>query len=84
MGDRKVDFLFIDGDHSYIGVKLDYYMYKEFVKPGGWIGFHDIKDTEFHRNNQCFVADFWNELSGEKVYFFGDNSDWGGIGLIHL
>lgn len=36
-----VDMLFIDGDHSYNGVSLDWTMYQAFVKPGGLIVFHD-------------------------------------------
>lgn len=81
IGNEKLDFLFIDGDHSHIGVKLDYHMYKEFVKKGGWIGFHDIKTTDKHHEQGCYVDYFWNELTGEKVWFNSDN-DWGGIGLI--
>lgn len=40
--DKKLDFLFIDGDHSYNGVKDDFSMYAGFVKHGGIIAFHDI------------------------------------------
>jgi autotransporter strand-loop-strand O-heptosyltransferase len=79
-----LDFLFIDGDHTYEGVKQDYLMYKEFVKPGGWIGFHDIKDTEFHRGANCRVDILWNELYGEKIEFIDNSSDLGGIGLIKV
>lgn len=39
---KKIDFLFIDGDHSYDGVKDDFSMYSGFVKQGGIIAFHDI------------------------------------------
>ena len=42
LGDRQLDFLFIDGDHSYAGVKQDYLDYSPFVRPGGLIAFHDI------------------------------------------
>lgn len=35
------DFLFIDGDHSTEGVKLDFEMYSPLVRPGGLVGFHD-------------------------------------------
>lgn len=81
IGDDKLDFLFIDGDHSHLGVKLDYHMYKEFVKEGGWIGFHDIKSTEMHHEQGCYVDYFWDELTNEKVTFITDNG-WGGIGMI--
>ena len=59
-------------------------MYKEFVKPGGWIGFHDIKDTEFHRNADCRVDILWNEIEGEKIEFLDNSSSYGGIGFIKV
>lgn len=80
---EKLDFLFIDGDHSYLGVKLDYYMYRQFVKPGGWIGFHDIKMTDFHIGAGCRVDILWNELIGEKVEIISEDN-WGGIGFIRV
>lgn len=83
IGDSKLDFLFIDGDHSYIGVKLDYYMYRQFVKPGGWIGFHDIKKTDFHAQHGCHVDRLWDELTGEKIEFKSEDN-WGGIGFIKV
>jgi cephalosporin hydroxylase len=83
IGDRKLDFLFIDGDHSHLGVKLDFHMYKEFVKKGGWVGFHDIKNTDFHHNANCYVDIFWDELNYEKVWFLSPDN-WGGIGFIKL
>jgi len=81
IGDQKLDFLFIDGDHSHIGVKLDYHMYKEFVKPGGWIGFHDIKETENHHSQGCYVDAFWGELDMEKIWFMSVTERCG-IGFI--
>lgn len=42
-----IDFLFIDGDHSYAGAKHDYQWYSPLVRPGGLVAFHDIcYDTE--------------------------------------
>jgi predicted O-methyltransferase YrrM len=41
----EIDFLFIDGDHSYQGVKQDYEMYSKLVSDGGLIAFHDIVET---------------------------------------
>lgn len=37
-----VDFLFIDGDHTYEGVKQDFGMYSKLVCDGGIVAFHDI------------------------------------------
>ncbi len=82
IGDDLLDFLFIDGDHTYEGVKQDYEMYRHLVKPGGWIGFHDTKDTDFHRNVNCRVDILWNELGGNKIEFLDNTSAYGGIGYI--
>ena len=79
----KVDFLFIDADHTYEGVKSDYTLYKKFVKIGGYIGFHDINIID-----ECQVDRLWNELKGEKIEFNFHQSwvSWrtniGGIGVI--
>jgi predicted O-methyltransferase YrrM len=42
LGGRAVDFLFIDGDHTYEGVKQDWEMYSPLVRPGGLVAFHDV------------------------------------------
>jgi cephalosporin hydroxylase len=41
LGDVLIDFLFIDGDHRYWGVKKDFQNYEPLVRPGGMIAFHD-------------------------------------------
>lgn len=38
---ESLDLLFIDGDHSYEGVKADWEAYKHFLKPGSVVVFHD-------------------------------------------
>jgi cephalosporin hydroxylase len=82
---RKVDFLFIDGDHTYQGVKADFAAYSGLVKEGGWIAFHDILDTEWHRGQNCLVSDFWSEIKEKYNHIeIIDPNDkrWMGIGLI--
>lgn len=80
-----LDFLFIDGDHSYEGVKQDFEMYSELVREGGLIVFHDINDTERHRERNVYVAKFWKELSKKTNDFhfieFNAHDDWAGIGV---
>lgn len=38
---NKIDFLFIDGDHSIEGCKSDFELYAHKIVPGGFIAFHD-------------------------------------------
>jgi hypothetical protein len=57
-------------------------MYKGLVKDSGWIGFHDIKNSYFHHNNNCFVDKLWERLSGDKFEFIDNSNGFGGIGLI--
>lgn len=39
---HSIDFLFIDADHSYEGVKKDYESWFDIVKSGGYFAFHDV------------------------------------------
>jgi len=78
-----LDFLFIDGDHTYEGVKQDFEEYKEFVKSGGWVAFHDINDTKHHREMDVYVGKLWNELKGNKKEF-NLKKHWAGIGVIQV
>lgn len=39
--DIQIDFLFIDGDHSYEGVKSDFELYSKLLSPKGIIVLHD-------------------------------------------
>lgn len=79
---RKIDFLFIDGDHTENGVTRDFFLYKHLVKDGGWIGFHDIKKTHFHHSVNCMVDLFWEKIEGDKVEFTNYQHQTCGIGII--
>ena len=43
----EIDVLFIDGDHFYDGVILDFEMYSKLVKNGGYIIFDDYNDYQY-------------------------------------
>jgi cephalosporin hydroxylase len=57
LGERSIDFLFIDGDHSYDGVRSDFELFSPLVRAGGIIAFHDIDDGV-----SIGVKQFWGEL----------------------
>jgi predicted O-methyltransferase YrrM len=86
---RKIDFLFIDGDHSYRGVKKDFQQYSPLVKQRGLIVLHDI--LRHPKVPECKVDKFWNEMKRKYKYVeFTDREDdrgwgqWGGIGVIYI
>jgi len=85
LADKKVDFLFLDGDHTYEGVKRDFNMYSSLVKEGGIIAFHDI--VKHDPSSSCKVNKFWNELKDDHEYIeiIEDiKQKWAGIGVIYL
>lgn len=47
--ETPIGMIFIDGDHSYEGVKFDYENYKKHVVSGGKVLFHDSKMLEIKR-----------------------------------
>lgn len=77
---EKVDFLFIDGDHTESGVEADYNDYKEFVRPGGLIAFHDIVEKQPFATNQ--VYHLWKRIKiGANAQEFVANPDQTGFGI---
>lgn len=63
---RKIDFLFIDGDHRYEGVKKDYELYAPLVQIGGLIAFHDIWANTFDSSIQ--VNQLWDEIKQSELH----------------
>lgn len=61
-----LDFLFIDGDHTYDGVEKDWKMYSPFVKKGGIIAFHDTVISQRHHDRDVYVGEFWRDLTKYK------------------
>jgi predicted O-methyltransferase YrrM len=61
---HKLDFLFIDGDHSYEGVRKDFEMYSPLVRGGGLVAFHDITPCAPPKE----VFKFWNEIKGSYIH----------------
>lgn len=47
--DKPIGFLWIDGDHSYRGAKLDFALFGRWVVEGGIIAFHDATQGELPR-----------------------------------
>lgn len=82
---RKIDLLFIDGDHSYEGVRQDFEMYAPLAS---LVALHDILPHPAFTG--CEVERFWRELRERHrcIEFLDPEDDrlgwglWGGIGVI--
>jgi predicted O-methyltransferase YrrM len=55
-----LDYLFVDADHTYAGVRRDFEMYAPLVRGGGVVVFHDI--VTHKPGTGCEVEKFWNEI----------------------
>ncbi len=82
---RTIDFLFIDGDHTYAGVKQDFDLYSPLVSKDGLIALHDIAPRP--DDPRIEVWKFWNELKQRKFHIREcfDNTPQGrciGIGVL--
>jgi hypothetical protein len=79
------DYVFIDGDHTYMGVKKDYLNLGRHARKA--VAFHDIHAHEYDKHNGGTVR-FWNEVKASSaarnaVYEFAHSEKrWMGIGLI--
>jgi len=63
---RKIDLLFIDGDHTYEGVKKDFDSYVSLVNRPGMVAFHDI--VVHPPETGCDVHSFWEEVKLGRSY----------------
>jgi cephalosporin hydroxylase len=85
---REIDFLMIDGDHTYDGVHQDFEFYSPFVKDRGLVAFHDI--VHHDQVPECQVELFWNEVKiryrNREFVSTGEDrgwGNWGGIGVLY-
>jgi len=91
---KPLDLLFIDGDHTYEGVKADFTNYSPLVRKGGLIVFHDIVAdfrTRYGKEipNAPYTGEvpvFWNEIKAEhktSELIEDPEQDGYGIGVVY-
>lgn len=82
---EQVDFLFIDGDHTEVGVEADYNDYNHLVRSGGIIAFHDIIEKQALPTNQVYY--FWERLkatTNTEEFIHDVNQTGFGIGIVRV
>jgi cephalosporin hydroxylase len=88
IGQEQFDFVFIDADHEYLGVRADLLAYAPLVKNGGLIGFHDIVPDHATRYGipgpyyAGGVHRLWGQLKARFQHWeFVANPDQNGAGI---
>ena len=88
LGGEHLDLLFIDGSHHYEDVRSDFVRFRELVRPGGLIAFHDIVEdyaTRYGRPTAMWaggVPQVWRELrDGYQYREFVRDPDQDGLGI---
>jgi hypothetical protein len=69
--DASLDFVFIDGDHSYEGCSLDIRCWWPKLKPGGLLSGHDYRDERNYGVKRAV-----HEFLGERELRLGLNYTW--------
>jgi predicted O-methyltransferase YrrM len=92
---RRLDYAFIDGDHTYDGVRQDFELCLRFAAPDAVIAFHDIapeKNPEWVAAAEAAPGDgavhgFWTQVKRGYAHdeFIRDTAQEGyGIGVLYL
>ena len=86
------DFFFLDGNHTYDGVKADFENCIRLASKGAMIAMHDVLPAPFWTSIE--VWRFWNELVAKGYVtqvlcsrpdqYFGPKRDTWGIGIVRL
>ena len=69
--DESLDFVFIDGDHSYEGCALDIKLWWPKLKDGGLLSGHDYVDEKNYGVQRAV-----NEFVGDRELRLGLNNTW--------
>jgi predicted O-methyltransferase YrrM len=80
---EQLDYLFLDGDHTYAGVQRDFEMYAPLVRSGGIVALHDI--VAYKGEEGCQVDKFWNEIKQQHQHqeiIEDPQQGWAGIGVL--
>lgn len=76
---ETIDFLFIDGDHTYRGVRRDWELYAGRAKV---IAFHDLVKHQPHFGVTKLFAEIKADGYETKEFFSQGNQKGGGIGVV--
>jgi len=79
-GKRRYNYVYIDGNHSYKGVSLDYRLFWAKLKKSGFMIFHDVNVRGKKMEGEYGVYKLWQEISRDKSCFMISSEP--GLGII--
>lgn len=65
---QPLDFLFIDGDHTYSAVMRDYEQWTPFLKPGAILAMHDSRMYRTHDDKRAKFHPGPSQVAMDEVY----------------
>lgn len=78
---ERYQYIYIDGDHSYKGVKTDYNLFWPNLDRYGFMIFHDVIAQGWLDRGKFGVSRFWKSLSKHKKVIFPFPKD-SGLGIL--
>lgn len=78
---KRYQYIYIDGDHSYEGVKLDYKLFYPKLDKDGLMLFHDVVAKGKLTGGQYGAYKFWKELKNKEKLTF-PYPQHSGLGII--
>jgi len=80
ISDRKWNYIYLDGDHSYKGIAFDFESFWPHLEKNGFVCLHDIYTRDFG-DLECGVNKFWKKIKKKFSYSIelGGNC---GLGII--
>ena len=73
--DIKIDYLHIDADHTYEGVKMDFELYSTIMNENGIISIHDT-DPEYWENYQTYEGESHDLCTGPSELIKEISDEW--------
>lgn len=78
---ERFQYIYIDGDHSYEGVRLDYDLFWPKLDKGGFMIFHDVVARGYLDKGKFGVWRFWEELPMHSKIIFPFSKE-SGLGIL--
>lgn len=78
---KRYQYIYIDGDHSYKGVKSDWKIFWPRLDRGGFMSFHDVVARGYLDKGLFGVWKLWKEIGGKHAIVFPFPKE-SGLGIV--